>query len=186
MYNIYDIGSTYMSLPPNLQTLENQCFGYALDRQMEKFVKMAEKLTMWSDLDNVDPKYYDHMASCIHAPYYKSEYSDDKKLSLIKTAIMSYCFAGTGRAVDQLIGIIFEDAKFIPWNEYEGAPYHFRVQASDVLTEDATKRFGDVLKKVKAARSVMDALEIEREQQDILYSGGYIKTVSRVSIREEF
>lgn len=185
MYKIDDIGSTHMSLPPNLQTIENQCYCYALDRQMGKFVKLAESLTIWSDLDNVDPKYYDYLAMCIRAPYYKSEYSNDQKLNLIKTAIMSYRYAGTRKAVNQLISIIFEDAKSISWEEYGGSPYHFQVQAADVLEEDATKLFSDVLKKVKAARSVLDAIRAVRQYEDCLYAGGCIKPVARAVIREE-
>lgn len=186
MYKIDDIGGTHASLPPNLQTIENQCYCYALDRQMQKFKRLADSLTVWSDLDNVDPKYYDYLAMCIRAPYYRSEYTNEQKLDLIKTAIMSYRYAGTKKAVNQLIGIIFDEAHFIPWNEYGGSPYHFRVQASDVLTEDATAVFTRVLKKVKAARSIMDALEVTREYRGRLYAGGCLKaSIKAAAIKEE-
>lgn len=95
MYEFDDIGSTYLSLPPNMQTVENECFGYALDRQMKLFHRLAKTLTVWSDMDSVDPKYYDFMAMCLRAPYYRSEYSDKVKLELLKAAILSYRFAGT-------------------------------------------------------------------------------------------
>lgn len=165
MYNIDDIGSTFKSLPPNLQNIENQCFAYALDRQIKRLVTLARQLTVWSDLDNVDPKYYDYMAMCIQAPYYKSEYSNKKKLELIKGAIASHRFAGSERAIAQLLDSIFERAIFIPWYEYGGEPYQFRVKVYDVLTEDATTMLLDILQKVKAARSVMQEIEIAREAQ---------------------
>lgn len=184
MYKIDDVGSTYMSLPPNLQTIENQCYCYALDRQMRKLKRLADQLTMWSDLDNVNPKYYDYMAMCIRAPYYRSEYSNEQKLNLIKTAIMSYRYAGTRRAVDQLTDIIFEDASFVSWDSYNGQPYHFKVQVSDVLTEDTTALFTEVLKKVKAARSVMDALEVTRSCMDHVYVGGCTKAGVKQAIKE--
>ena len=186
MYKIDDIGSTYLSLPPNLQDVNNQCYCYALDRQMEKFKKLAYSLTIWSDLDNVDPKYYDFMAMCIRSTYYRSEYTDEQKLNLIKTAIMSYRYAGTKKAVDQLLNIIFSEARFISWDEYKGIPYHFRVQASDVLTEDSTALFNNLLKKVKAARSIMDALQAAREYGDYMYVGGCLKTEAKsAAIKEE-
>lgn len=185
MYKIDDIGGTYVSLPPNLQTIENQCYCYALDRQIQKFKKLADGLTIWSDLDNVNPKYYDYLAMCIRAPYYRSEYTDEQKLNLIKTAIMSYRYAGTRKAINELTGIIFDEARFIPWNEYGGQPYHFRIRADDIFTEDATAIFGNVLKKVKAARSIMDALEATRKYQDSLYVGAHIKESVRAVIKEE-
>ena len=163
MYRIDDVGSTYKSLPPNLQNIENQCFTYALDRQIRKLTALAKQLTVWSDLDNVNPKYYDYMAMCIRAPYYKSEYTNEKKLDLIKTAIASHRFAGSERAITQLLDTIFDNAKFIPWYEYGGGPYQFRVKVYDILTEDATTMFLEILQKVKAARSIMQEIEIARE-----------------------
>ncbi len=130
MYEYSDIGSTYISLPPNLQSRENECFAYALDRQIQKFDRLAKKLTIWSDLDHADPKYYDHMALCIKAPYYRSEYPNEMKLKLLKTAMESHRFAGTQRAIEQLTEIIFDKADFIPWNEYGGKPYCFKIQTS--------------------------------------------------------
>lgn len=171
MYQIDDIGSTYVSLPPNLQTIDNECFGYALDRQIRRLHKLAKQLTVWSDLDNVPPKYYDYLALCIKAPYYRSEYTDEMKLNLIKTAIELHRYAGTQRAVEKLLDVIFEKAYFVPWYEYEGEPYHFKPRVFDVLTEDAFTLFTDVIKKVKAARSIMDEIAICREAIGTVYVG---------------
>lgn len=186
MYKIDDVGSTFISLPPNLQTTDNQCFCYALDRQMQRIKRLADKLTIWTDLDNVDPKYYDYLALCVRAPYYRSEYTDAQKLELIKTAIMSYRYAGTKKAVNQLINIIFDDAQFTPWYQYGGQPYHFCVRASDILTEDSTERFTNIIKKVKAARSIIDALQTSREYMDRLYVGaGSVSSIKPAAIKEE-
>ena len=163
MYKIDDIGSMYMSLPPNMQDIDSQCFTYAMDKQIKRFTALAKSLTMWSDLEHVDPKYYDHMAMCIRAPYYKSEYDNDKKLGLIRTAIEARRYAGSERAINQLIHTIFEDATFIPWYAYGGEPYRFRVKVYDVLTEDATTLFTEIIQKVKAARSTLDEIEISRK-----------------------
>ena len=87
MFKFDEVGSTYMSLPPNLQTIENDCFGYALDKQIKKLHGLAKNLTIWSDIENADKKYYDYMALCIKAPYYRSEYTEKTKQDLLKTAI---------------------------------------------------------------------------------------------------
>ena len=163
MYKIDDIGSTYKSLPPNLQSIENQCFSYALDRQIKKLTLLARQLAVWSNLDDVDSKYYDYLAMCIRAPYYKSEYTNEKKLELIKGTIASHRFAASERAITQLLNTIFEKAIFIPWHEYGGDPYHFRIKIYDILTEDATTMLLEILQKVKAARSIMQEIEIARE-----------------------
>lgn len=187
MYKFDDLGSTYMSLPPNLQSTANECFSYALDRQMKRLHKLAKQLTVWSDLDNVDAKYYDYIALCIKAPYYKSEYTDDVKLMLIKSAIEMHRYAGTQRAIDKLLESVFEKAYFQPWYEYGGEPYHFRPKVFDVLTEDGINEFVDILQKVKAARSIMDAISIGRDACGTLYVGAATHAVYKgIMIREAY
>lgn len=187
MYQFDDLGSTYISLPPNLQDVNNECFGYALDMQMQRFHKLANQLTIWSDLDNVNPKYYDYLALCIKAPYYQSSYSDDMKLQLIKSAIEMHRYAGTQRAVDKLLELLFNKAYFQAWYEYDGEPYHFRPKVYDVLTEDAVAEFVDIVKKVKAARSIMDAIAIGREVYGTVYVGTATTAQYKgISIHEEY
>lgn len=187
MYQFDDLGSTYISLPPNMQDINNECFGYALDRQMQKFHKLANKLTIWSDMDNIDPKYYDYIALCVKAPYYKSSYTDDKKLQLIKSAIEMHRYAGTQRAVDKLLELIFDKAFFQAWYEYGGEPYHFRAKVYDVLTEDAVEEFVDIVKKVKAARSITDAIAIGREAYGTVYVGAATTAQYKgIPIHEEY
>lgn len=186
MFNFDDIGSTYISLPPNLQTVESDCFGYALDKQMQKFHALAKQLTIWSDMDHTAAKYYDYMALCIKAPYYKSEYDQEMKLSLLKTAIESNRYAGTQKAINQLIDIVFEKAFFIPWYEYDGEPYHFKPYVyDDVLTEEAVTIFANIIKKVKAARSVMDNITIGRESHGEIFLGAAMKSITKIVIMQK-
>ena len=170
MYKFDSIGSTYISLPPNLQTPENECFGYALDKQMKKFHSLAQKLTVWSDLDHVDPKYYDYLAMTIRAPYYKSEYANDQKLEIIKSALMTRRLAGTTKAIDELLSNTFGGAVFVPWFRYDGKPYHFKIVISEEPEEDAKVLFEAMLQRVKAARSIIDGVEITRKIQGTWYT----------------
>lgn len=175
MYRFDDVGSTYLSLPPNLQNIENECFAYAFDRQIRKLHILARKLTVWSDLDNADPRYYDHMAMTIRAPYYKSEYNKGQKLKLIKTALESRIYAGTMKAVEDLLSRSILNAKFVPWYEYGGDPYHFRIETSDDPEEEARLLFANMLQRVKAARSVIDGVKIDHDPlKNIVYIGAGI------------
>jgi P2-related tail formation protein len=160
MYKYDDVGSTFLSLPPNLQTTENECFGYAFDRQMQKMNRLAHQLSVWGDLDNTDPKYYDYMAMTIGAPYYKSEYTDAQKLGIIKSAPMKRRYAGTIKAIEELLKNTISSASFMPWYEYGGEPYHFKVKTGEVPDADLKTVFNAMLKRVKAARTIFDFIEI--------------------------
>lgn len=182
MYQFDDVGSTFLSLPPNLQTTENDCFGYALDLQMAKMHKLAKQITVWSDLDSVDSKYYDFLAVTIRAPYYKSEYSNELKLRLIKSALLTRRYAGTMKAIEELLSHTFPGATFVPWYKYDGEPYHFKITIEEEPTEDDKELFEAMLQRVKAARSIIDSVEISSVIKTMLYIGLGMQSRSIISI----
>ena len=170
MYKIDDPDGLFYSLPPNLQTKEARAFSRAFSKQMKKLLRLAKKLQLWTDLDNADPKYYDHMAASVQAPYYKPEFTDDQKLALIKNAILAHTYAGTVKSVEEFIGSVYDSVQVIPWYEYDGTPYHFKVRAAGERSGDIDKQFNDMLRKVKAARDIMDSIETVRtlDEQDYI------------------
>ncbi|MGN0338667.1 MAG: phage tail protein [Lachnospiraceae bacterium] len=183
MYQIDDIGSTFISLPPNMQTTDNECLGYAFDKQIKKLLKLAKKLTVWSDLDHADPKYYDYMAMTIRAPYYRSDYPDKQKLALIKSAILTRRYAGTTKAIEELLSHTFTDATFVPWYEYNGEPYHFKITMESEPTEEMKALFAAMLKRVKAARSIIDGVEInDGGIKTTIYIGLGLQPTGEISI----
>ncbi|HBA70238.1 MAG TPA: hypothetical protein DCZ40_12910, partial [Lachnospiraceae bacterium] len=115
-------GVTYLSFPPNFQTAENKAMGYVVDRQMKKLLAMVRKISVWSDLDKVEPRYFDFLAASLRAPYYSSEYDDDIRLGILKRTLQTYMFSGTVLAEEELLKNIFADAEFIPWYQYGGKP----------------------------------------------------------------
>ena len=160
--NIGENGATYASMPPNMQNAENYAFGYAVDCQMKKLIRLSEKLRVWTALDRVDPKYYGIIAAGIRALYYRSYYDDETKLNIIKNAMMVYRYAGSRKGIEQLITDIYGSAEFHPWHEYGGQPYHFKITTDTVLTEDIMERFADILDRVKRLRSVLDDIDVHR------------------------
>lgn len=163
MYKLDDEETLYMSLPPNLQNEKTKSLSVAFAHQMKKYLAYADRLNIWGDIDHLAPEHYDAFAACIAVPYYRSDFPDDKKLKLIKQSYIVRRFAGTQTAIDALLDGVFDDASYIPWYEYGGKPYRFKVLVYDMLTEDAAELFTDVLQKVKAARSILDSIEIGRE-----------------------
>jgi P2-related tail formation protein len=179
MHGLTDIGSLYRSLPPNLQTTENECLGYAVDRQVERFVKLAQKLTIWSDVDNADARYLDQMAMTIRAPYYKSEYDEDTKRALIKSAIETRRSAGTRKSVELLLSKAYSNSTYLPWYEYGDEPYYFKVVTDEAMTEDISELFANALSGAKAARSQIRSVEVHRNISQPYYAGGGFATVGK-------
>lgn len=154
--------ATFLSFAANFQTDENRAMGYAVDEHMAKLMAFMERAGVWSDLDRVDSRYYDYIAASIRAPYYSSADPDDKKLAVIKSAFKIYMTAGTRYAVEALVQAVFDNAKFVPWYEYGGKPYCFKIIADTDFDDNTMEYFLKILRRVKSTRSHLDAVEVIR------------------------
>lgn len=158
--NLGDNGVTYMSLPPNFQTEENDALGYAVDRQLKKLMEAAGSIAVWTNTRNVPKKYYDYMAASIRAPYYASQYNENTRLGILESAFQVYMFAGTCKGVEELVCKVFSgEAIFIPWYEYNGKAYHFKISVHSSPVRDTHNKFKKILKRVQSKRSVLDLVE---------------------------
>lgn len=142
---------------------------YAIDRQFAKMLPLAKAIRVWSDLDNVDPKYYDYLALCIHVQAYKTDYTNAQKLNLIKNGLYEYFLGGTKKAVKDLLAALLDTGEFTPWHEYGGNPYHFKIITDDTQTADLEAKFIKMLRDVKAARSILDSVELARVSENTLF-----------------
>lgn len=154
-----DRNGMYLSLPPNFQSAETHALGVAVDNMMRKLMNVVSYVSVWSDLANIPDKYLDYAAASIRAPYYSSGDDVVKKRRILKNAFNIYMFAGTRKAVEELVDTVFEDSVFIPWYEYDGEPFHFQIAVNTDPTEEMLDMFLETLKRVKAARSVLDGIE---------------------------
>lgn len=158
--DIGDTGVTYLTLPPNLQTDGDNALGYAVDRQLKKLMDAAGNIAVWTDTRNTDAGYYDYMAASVRAPYYTSRYDEIIRLGILESTFQVYMFAGTRKGVEELVSRVFSgEAVFVPWYEYNGEPYHFRISVHSSPVKDTHNKFKEILRRVKSARSVLDVVE---------------------------
>ncbi len=158
--DIGDTGVTYLALPPNFHTEENNALCYATDRQLKKLMEAAGNISAWAGLKNTDAKYYDYMAASVRAPYYASQYNDTTRLGILESTFQVYMFAGTRKGVEELVSRVFSgEAVFVPWYGYNGTPYHFRISVHSSPVKDTHNKFKEILRRVKSARSVLDVVE---------------------------
>ncbi len=169
MYQIGDKGATYASFPPSMQNPEVYAFGFALDRQMQKLMEFSKRVLVWPELEGLNEKYCDYAAASIRALYYSSEYDRDTKISILKSALNTYCYAGTVRGMEELLNKIFmnEDARLVPWFDYDGEPFHFKIVLSTDSSEETVRKFSEILQRVKAARSLIDGIETATYTYDL-------------------
>lgn len=167
MKRVGDDAATFLSFPPNFQNAEIEALGCAVDRQMKKLLHFVSGISVWSDMDAVSPKYYDYMAASLRAPYYSSEYDEKTKLGILKKTLQTYMFAGTVSAVEEMLSEIFLDAEFVPWFQYGGEPFHFKIRLPAEPSDEMIQKFLTILKRIKSQRSIIDSMETKTYQIDI-------------------
>ncbi len=186
MYDIGDAGGLYASMPSNMQDEKTDAFCFAVERQAGRIRNLLQKLNVWSDLDHVKPGHYDYVAACLRALYYRSDLPDHQKLAAIKSAMMTYRYAGSMRAIEELLNNVFSEAEFIPWYEYGGKPFCFKVKTNETLTENNTSYFLNMINKVKSARDKVEIIEVTRITHRPIHSGTGGITHSKCVILDHF
>ena len=149
-------------LPYNLagQT-RTQALAYAVGRQVDKLLAMADRMVIWADLDRVPEPLLDYLAAELRTPAYSADYPVETRRTLVRQSLLFYAAMGTPGAVDQLIRAIFSTGQMEEWFEYGGEPHHFRatIGAAGVTIGPAElDAFRRVLSSVKRLSSWLDSI----------------------------
>ena len=121
-------------LPENLSSqTETRALAYAVGRQVDKLLALADRMVFWADLSRASEQLLDALAVELRTPSYSEDYPVQVKRDLIQKSFLFYTSMGTPWAVDELVKAIFGNGLVEEWFEYGGQPYHFR------LTVDVTR-----------------------------------------------
>ena len=149
-------------LPNNLagQT-RTQALAYAVGRQVDKLLVLADRMVIWADLDRVPEPLLDCLAAELRTPAYSADYPVETKRTLVRESLLFYARMGTPAAVDRLIQAIFSTGQMEEWFEYGGEPHHFRaaIGAGGItIGPESLEELRRVLASVKRLSSWLDSI----------------------------
>lgn len=171
MINFFD-GQITDILPFNIaEKPEVKAISYALQKGTQLLYNYAQKIYLWTDIDNQPENVLDLMAAELRTQYYRQDLDIETKRRLVKGTLSWYMTAGTPEAVEELIQAVFGEGEVKEWFEYDGKPYYFKVVTSAVLTPDINDFFITMIQRVKNTRSHLDAVEIRRTIKQFLCCG---------------
>ncbi len=149
-------------LPQNLSSqTRTRALAYAIGRQVDKLLVLADRMVIWAGLDRVPEQLLDYLAAELRTPAYRADYAVEVKRTLVRQSLLFYARMGTPAAVDRLIQSIFGSGQIQEWFEYGGEPHHFRatVGAEGVtITPEALEELRRVLASVKRLSSWLDSI----------------------------
>lgn len=126
------------------------------------------------NIDTLDSDVIDILAWQFHVDFYDETLPLKKRRELVKKSIDYHRHKGTPYAMDGVVGTVFPDAVVEENWEYDGEPYHFRINSITVPMADldTLNQLMRAIKSVKNVRSVLDEIIFKRYLHGEQFHGG--------------
>ena len=147
-------------LPERLRSREAEALAYAVGRQVEALLSMAEAVPFYACLEAAPEPVLDCMAAELRTPAYSDVFPPEVKRALIRNSLPAYAKMGTPEAVDRTLASIFGAGHIEEWFDYGGEPHHFRavIRMRAGVTQESLEEFRRILTGVKRLSSWLDGI----------------------------
>lgn len=166
--NLRDIMPESLKNDPDVQALCD-----AITPEIQAISNEIKQCILWARIDELAEKVLDLLAWQLHVDFYDLDLPIEIKRQLVRNAPRWHKRKGTPAAVEELVTAVFGEGKVLEWFEYEGEPYHFKVQTFNLsVTQEDADKFSRALNSVKNARSWFDGVEVTiSDNLPIFYAG---------------
>lgn len=150
-------------LPEHLRSRETEALAYAVGRQADKLLALADGVPFYAVLSKAPEKVLDCLAVELRTPAYRETYPLEVKRALIRDSLPAYARMGTPSAINRTIQSIFGFGHIEEWFDYGGEPHHFRAvigQAEDDVDQEQVEEFTRLLGDVKRLSSWLDQMAV--------------------------
>lgn len=126
-----------------------------------ELVGLIEDIDLLSILKNLSKQsddVLDQIAWSLHVDFYNQDSPREEREKMIYQSIAWHRRKGTPSAVEDMVTAIYATAEVDEWYQYDGEPYHFRVNVYGDAVTDADKliKLQNSVHAVKNARSFFD------------------------------
>lgn len=131
----------------------------AAERKMRKLIYAYAGNTMiYSCLENLSDAILDLLAAETNTPYYDSMLSPKIKAELLRNTMSWKMKAGTLWAVQGMVETVFKTGTVIPWNEYGGAPYFFKISTGAEVSPERLEEIRKIIDRVKNTEDTLESI----------------------------
>lgn len=172
------------TLPPALRTDPSVvALAEALGEVLAVRPAEIERLRIYPAIDTLDEPLLDILAHDFKVDWWDPEYSLEEKRRTLKDSWRVHRLLGTRAAVEMAISAIYPHTKVLEWFEYDGDPYHFRLDiniTNDSIDSAKQRRVLERLNFYKSLRSHNDGVTYFVEAQPAI-----ARAVSTVAALQE-
>ena len=157
-------GSRFTSiLSEHLRNRETEALAYAVGRQVDKLLALADGVPFYAVLSKAPESVLDCLAAELRTPAYREAFPLEVKRALIRDSLLAYAKMGTPSAINRTIQSIFGYGHIEEWFDYDGEPHHFRAvigQEDDGVDQTQVEEFTRLLGDVKRLSSWLDQMVV--------------------------
>ena len=137
----------------------------AIDTELQKVSELYMECLLIARIDELPSEIIDILARQWHVDFYDDTLPVETKRKLVKESIAWHRIKGTKAAVEKVVRAVFNTGNVHEWFEYEGSPYHFRVDVieSDTIDADEINQVVKSIESTKNTRSWLDGLGFHRD-----------------------
>ena len=163
-------------MPPNLLKdpfVKAMC--YALDVQLNKLVENNKKLSIYANIDNLPEEIINFLAWQFHVDFFDESWTLKQKRDAVKNSIKWHRYKGSIGVLEDYISTIFGNARVIEWFDYDGEPYHFKIDmiTGEIPSIEALNKILKAIYTIKNTRSWCDGLGFLRTIDNKIYIGSH-------------
>lgn len=161
-------------MPPNLLKdpfIKAMCD--ALDVQLNKLVENNKKLSIYANIDNLPEEIINFLAWQFHVDFFYESWTLKQKRDAVKNSIKWHRYKGSIGVLEDYIYTIFGNARVIEWFDYDGEPYHFKIDmiTGEIPSIEALNKILKAIYTIKNTRSWCDGLGFLRAIDNKIYIG---------------
>lgn len=169
----------FLELMPSLfkENADVAAISYAYKMAVASLLMSQKRTYLLSDIDNMSEEVLDLTALELNAPYYSEDLDIDTKRSLVKNAVIWESKAGTKKAVQDLITLLFGEGEIVEWYDFPdgpGTPGTFDITTSAQLTPWLYEQMAKAINRVKNESShIMSITSTQDIQKPFTHGMGY-------------
>ncbi len=131
----------------------------AAERKMRKIIyKYAEQTMIYQSIENLPGAILDLLAAEMDTPYYDSALFPKIKAELVRNTMPWKMKAGTPWAIQGMVETVFKTGIVIPWNEYGGAPYFFKISTGAEVSPESLGEIRKMIHKIKNTETTLESI----------------------------
>lgn len=130
-------------IPKEKADADSQARSYAIKKAIELYVEKAlNKALLYTSIDTMPEDILDYMAVELDVSYYSQSMDIDMKRSVIKNAIPWYMTAGSTKAVEDMVNVIFGGGEVIEWYDFDTdkTPGYFDIETEAISSVESYQK----------------------------------------------